>query len=79
MVVLELFEHLIPSGFSQYRLKPKADSLSSAKLFYPQVGFKRCTEAVGVTKIISNRLVYLHDGFALGTIASGRLSNEIKR
>lgn len=78
MVVLQLFEHLIPDRFSQYRLKPKADALSGAKLFYPQVGFKRCIEAVGVTWLVSKKLTILHDGFALGGIKSGRLSEGIK-
>lgn len=68
MVVLALFEHLIPKEFSQYRLAFKPDSMSSAKIFYPQVGFKLCTEAVGITTVASIRLTQLHDAFALGTI-----------
>lgn len=79
MVVLQLFEHLIPDSFSQYRLKPKADACSGAKLFYPQIGFKRCTEAVSVTMLASVKLTALHDKFALGAINSGCLPEDIKR
>ncbi len=61
MVVLQLFEYLNPDRSSQYRLKPKADTLSGGKLFYQQVGFRRCIEAVGVTTRDSKKLTILHD------------------
>ena len=71
MVVLALFDHLIPARFSRYRLAAKRDAISGAKLFYPQTGFPLCTEAVGVTTLASLNLTRLHDAFALGVISQG--------
>lgn len=65
MVVLSEFEGWIPPEFSRLRLAEKRDALSSAKLFYPKIGFANDTEAVGVTINTSIGLSNVHDAFAL--------------
>jgi hypothetical protein len=65
MVVLSTFEDMIPSPFCKFRLADRRNALSSAKLFYPKVGFANDTDAVGVTVFASIRLSKAHDAYAL--------------
>jgi uncharacterized membrane protein len=61
MVLHEGFSDLVPPEFSLYHLANKGDPQAGAKLFYPKVGFKDCTEAVVKTKLIARVLSAQHD------------------
>jgi len=63
IVTLNLFEDLIPSCYSIYKMASKRDELSNVKLFYPQYGFKDDVKAVGKTVLISRILSKKHDQF----------------
>jgi len=65
MVLLSEFEHLVPSEFSKYCLAEKPGKLVDAKLFFPKVGFRDCTEAVTKTSIVAKILSKLHEDFFL--------------
>ena len=49
MVLLRQFEADVPKHFSLYRLASIAAADRSAKLFYPDTGFRTCVKAVGAT------------------------------
>jgi hypothetical protein len=74
MVLLDTFIHLLPEAFSYYRLAPRKETVSGAKLFYPQVGFKDDVEAVGVTLLASKLIEKAHDDFWKQV----KISNDIK-
>lgn len=61
MVLDARFVDSVPSQFSLYRLADQHAPDRSAKLFFPQVGFRDCVEAVGATKKASMFLSYAHD------------------
>lgn len=61
MVLLRKFEKDVPENFSLYRLVDRDDSLRSAKLFHPKMGFSSCVEAVRVTRLSGLQLSYAHD------------------
>ncbi|MDT7042405.1 hypothetical protein [Candidatus Nitronereus thalassa] len=65
MTVLDEFETMIPSQFGRYRLAPVRQQLQGGKLFYPPTSFKDDVEAVGVTKIASDRISVSHDRMAI--------------
>ena len=76
MVVLPPFTSMIPVNFSQYNLASKPDALSGAKLFYPTVGFRTCTEAVGITKTTAFHLSEEHDAIDLRAIKHEKTNKE---
>ena len=61
MVLESQFERSIPPQFSIYRLAKQNAADMYAKLFFPKVGFRDCTEAVAVTNEASMYLSYAHD------------------
>jgi len=63
MVLLDAFSSMLPTNFSYYRLASKKDSASSAKLFFPKIGFVDDVEAVGVTYLASKPIAKAHDVF----------------
>ncbi len=64
MAVLDQFETMMPSQFGRYRLAPVRHQLHDGKLFYPPTSFNDDVEAVGVTKIASDRISVAHDKLA---------------
>lgn len=64
IVLLNCFVEELPSNFSIYNLFSKRENFGYMKTFFPKKGFKSCVDAVGVTRIISLKLSYLHDNLA---------------
>ena len=79
MVFLDIFVEEIPSNFCIYRLFSKRENFGYIKTFYPKVGFKTCTDAVGITRLCSIRLSELHDNLAFELIglAQNKISKKI--
>jgi hypothetical protein len=65
MVSLREFEGLIPGRFSKFQFSSEPNALSTAKIWFPKIGFRDDEEAVRITKAASDRLSRLHDNFAL--------------
>ncbi len=61
MVLLRQFEKDLPIEFSLYRLSPLHAPDRNTKLFYPDIGFHTCIEAVNKTRNSALSLSYAHD------------------
>ena len=65
MVSYRRFEALIPDRFSKFQFSPSLNELSTAKIWFPKIGFRDDEEAVAITKKASDVLSALHDNLAL--------------
>jgi hypothetical protein len=65
MVSYSRFEGLIPERFSKFQFSSGPNALSTAKIWFPKIGFRDDEEAVRITKSASDTLSPLHDNFAL--------------
>jgi hypothetical protein len=63
IVSYRMFDGLIPSKFSKFYFSEKGDDLSTAKIWFPNVGFRYDTDAVATTKKTSDLLSVMHDNF----------------
>lgn len=72
MTVLDQFETMMPPQFGRYRLAPVRNQLHEGKFFYPPTSFDDDIEAVGVTKIASDRISLAHDSLAMNLETAGK-------
>lgn len=72
MVFLDIFIEEIPTNFYIYRLFPRREKFGYIKTFFPRIGFRTCTDAVGITRLCSIRLSKLHDNLAFDLIESAQ-------
>jgi len=66
IVGLTQFSGLLPNQFSVYTLDDSPNAATEhSRMHYPKVGFPDDIEAVGVTRMISQRLSKIHDDYAI--------------
>lgn len=66
MVLHEQFRDRVPENYSTYQLAGKRDERADAKIFFPEVGFKICTDAVYISVKTAPIMAYLHDKWIRG-------------
>lgn len=65
IVSLNCFYDEILQVYDIYELLPNRKNFGDMKVFFPKIGFRTCSEAVYVTKTLSDKLSKLHDNLAL--------------